>query len=425
MATTRIDVRLGETATPVGELLYEVDGVRETSVFTYHQSWIEHPRTFPIAPDMPLTAAPFYGSKAGNASALPGPISDSTPDSWGRAIIKIAIGRRKLTDLDFLIEADDFLRSGALRYFGGKGETAKPLAAPHSGERAFSVPRLLDLEQIIAEARAFEADPIHYREKRALMIGGGILKDAAGSLGGARPKVNARDESGNLWIVKLAKMDDTYAVARAEVLTLHLANAVGIQACEARVLNTSQKFPVALIKRFDRSSTGGRLPLISAQTFMGLPGTEPSTYVDIADRLRVHGGKPSDDNAELWRRMAYSILIQNVDDHLRNHAFLRGPGGWRLSRAFDINPDPNEGLTLKTAISEIHGSGLNVEAAIEAAPFFDISEGVARAKIFEMASIIAARWREIGGRLGMTASDFKAVAPAFENSQVQTAIRMA
>ncbi len=29
----------------------------------------------------------------------------------------------------------------------------------------------------------------------------------------------------------------------------------------------------------------------------------------------------------------------NRDDHLRNHGFIREPSGWRLSPAFDVNPN--------------------------------------------------------------------------------------
>ena len=51
--------------------------------------------------------------------------------------------------------------------------------------------------------------------------------------------------------------------------------------------------------------------------------------------------------------MAFSILITNVDDHLRNHGFLHVDREfWRLSPAFDINPSPDRVRELKTWISE-------------------------------------------------------------------------
>lgn len=44
---------------------------------------------------------------------------------------------------------------------------------------------------------------------------------------------------------------------------------------------------------------------------------------------------------QLWRRVVFSVLISNTDDHLRNHAFLHVHGDvWRLAPAFDLNPSP-------------------------------------------------------------------------------------
>ncbi len=86
---------------------------------------------------------------------------------------------------------------------------------------------LHNMADVIHAARSFEADPDAYVEKRGELVGGDILRDAVGSLGGARPKVNAIDEDGALWIIKLPKQNDTYAMARAEVLALRLASLVG------------------------------------------------------------------------------------------------------------------------------------------------------------------------------------------------------
>lgn len=128
-------------------------------------------------------------------------------------------------------------------------------------------------------------------------------------------------------------MDDEYAVARAEVLALRLAGRVGIKASTADLLPTGQRFPVAIIRRFDRiagradGQPHARVPFISAQTFMGLRGAEPGNYVDLAQRMLTHCAAPRTDMRELFRRVMFSILIRNTDDHLRNHGFLAAPGG--------------------------------------------------------------------------------------------------
>ena len=43
--------------------------------------------------------------------------------------------------------------------------------------------------------------------------------------------------------------------------------------------------------------------------------------------------------AQLFRRMVFNILIDNTDDHEKNHALLRqADGSWTLSPAFDVVP---------------------------------------------------------------------------------------
>ncbi len=73
---------------------------------------------------------------------------------------------------------------------------------------------------------------------------------------------------------------------------------------------------------------------------------------------------------ELHRRVLFTILVTNTDDHLKNHGLLYDPdGGWTLSPAFDINPQPFRHPQLKTGISELSGFEPSVEAWIEAAAF--------------------------------------------------------
>lgn len=410
----------------VGQLDFNVDGMRQNSVFTYAQSWIDNPAGYDLSPFMPRSQVIVSASLQGNSSPLVMPIADSTPDSWGRTIMRAANGGRAMNDFEYLIGVDDFLRSGALRFYESDEPDALPLAQPRTGENVYSIPRLIELEDMVHEARALEADPVHYRENRAQLLAGQILIDAAGSLGGARPKVNVRDEDQTIWIAKLPKIDDEYDMARAEVLALRLAGEIGMMVAEAKLLVVSGQFPVALIKRFDRSyedvNNPGRIHFITAQTFMGLAGTEPSNYASIAEQMMINGA--SDDMAELWVRMAYSVMIQNTDDHLRNHGFIRAGNRWALSPAYDINPDPSVGSTLKTAISEIHGNELNILAVLDAAPLFNIDTGEAREALRVMAEIITDRWRPLAFELGMTAKDLKVLVPAFESPQVKKALSL-
>jgi len=426
MVAVHIDVRLGASATPVGELIFDATGTRQTSVFTYHRSWIENSRSFALAPDMPLSLTPFYRAKEGKDSSLPLPIADSAPDSWGRKVIEKMMGTKYVTDLDYLTETDDFLRGGALRYFDSEGSRGAALAPPRMQADQVSVPRLHDLEEVIRQARAFEEDPDDYAARRAKMIGGDLLAEAVGSLGGARPKVNARAADGSLHIVKLAKIGDDYAMARAEVLALRLAGELKINAAQAKVLNTSQHFPVAVVKRFDRVGRdfSARVPFISAQSFMGLTGDGVDSYEGLAMQMRAQCANAAGQIKELYRRMVFGILIKNTDDHLRNHGFLMGPSGWQLSPAYDINPEHRPGGLMQTPISEIHGDIPSIETAVDASEYFDVKKLAAEELAGQMARHILARWRHIGGSLGMTSRDFNAVSRSIEHEEMQLASKM-
>src|ERR1700681_5067620 len=113
----------------------------------------------------------------------------------------------------------------------------------------------------------------------------------------------------------------------------------------------------------------------------GIERSDPgeSAYTEIVDTLRIRGAAAQADIEELWRRIAFSILITNVDDHLRNHGFLHVERGqWRLAPAFDLNPFPDRLRELKTWISEETGPEATVEALLSVLAYFQISR--ARAK---------------------------------------------
>ena len=84
-----------------------------------------------------------------------------------------------------------------------------------------------------------------------------------------------------------------------------------------------------------------------------------------------HGANPQEDLPELWRRIVFSIAISNTDDHLRNHGFLLTEKGWRLSPAYDINPNP-DGMGLSLNITDVDNA-LDFNLAMEVAPLFHLT----------------------------------------------------
>jgi serine/threonine-protein kinase HipA len=209
------------------------------------------------------------------------------------------------------------------------------------------------------------------------------------------------------------------------VLAINLAAAAGINAASARLVK-SDGVAIALIRRFDRTSAGGRFLYASAATMIGAEPREPQehAYTDIVDAIRIHGADAQADIDELWRRIAFSILITNVDDHLLNHGFLHvDRGRWRLSPAFDLNPFPERVRELKTWISEETGPGATIEALMSVAPYFRISSERAKTILAEVESAVAG-WRGQGKAIGMTTTELDKFADAFEHKERQAAQRM-
>jgi len=182
---------------------------------------------------------------------------------------------------------------------------------------------------------------------------------------------------------------------------------------------------VALIRRFDRIRSGGRLMYVSAATMLGVEVAESGehAYTEIVDALRMHGAAPQADTEELWRRIAFSILITNVDDHLRNHGFLHAHRGlWRLAPAFDINPFPERVRELKTWVSEETGPEATIDALMSVAPYFRIGAQRARSMVAEVEASVAT-WRDEGRALGMTTDELDRFADAFEHAERAAAQR--
>jgi serine/threonine-protein kinase HipA len=120
---------------------------------------------------------------------------------------------------------------------------------------------------------------------------------------------------------------------------------------------------------------------------------------------------------ELWRRIAFSILITNVDDHLHNHGFLHvDRGKWRLAPAFDVNPFPERQRELKTWITEDTGPGATIDALLDAALYFQVGPSRAREILAEVERAVSG-WREHGRALGMDTAELDQFADAFEHTE--------
>lgn len=411
-----IQVCFGDDAQLVGELRYERQGQRESVAFAYAEQWLTADDRFQIDPGLPLVQGFQFHKRVGDGSVFPGAIADSEPDGWGRNVIMRDHAKRRerarrekspvpadlQSDLDYLLAVDDAGRLGALRY--RDEQHIFQASAPEGRRRA---PPLIELGDLLRATSAVDTDS----ETEADLA---YLRRRGTSLGGQRPKCSILDDDGHLAIGKFPSKQDSRAVTKAEVLAMTLAKRAGITAADVRLID-SDGIPVVLVRRFDRRIGGGRIGYCSAATMLGASsdGSEQSYYTQIVDAIRVYGLHAQRDIEELWRRIVFSVLINNVDDHLHNHGFLyAGNGLWNLSPAFDINPSPDRVRELKTWISEDTGPESSLAAAESVVPYFHIKPQRAKQIIAEVEAAVAT-WRDVASNLGMTAREISDYEEAF------------
>lgn len=286
----------------VGRLWARQRTGRETSSFTYDASWLKRRGAFALAPGLPLVRGAIHVARG-----LPAAFSDCAPDAWGRKLMlrqerararQAATQPRTLFEIDYLAGVDDLTRLGALRFKDDDGDFIARALRP--------VPPLIDLSKLLSATGRIERD----RETDADLL---LVLAPGTSLGGARPKATVRDRDGALLVAKFPKSDDDWPVTLWEAVTLTLAARAGITVPAWRLESVARK-PVLLLKRFDRSPDGQRIPFMSAMTALDATDHgDQHSYLDILDVLRQQGAEPEADARALWRRIVFNILVSNTD----------------------------------------------------------------------------------------------------------------
>jgi serine/threonine-protein kinase HipA len=374
--------------------------------FEYLPEWLARSDAFAIDPtSLPLRSGAQHGPVLFEA------MQDCGPDRWGRALITRAVRKQILDqkpyqDLDYALALGDTSRIGALR-FRADGD------GPFLATRIEKIPPVIYLSALLNAADAVHGDTETAKDLRYLLNQGSPL-------GGARPKSAVAFPDGQLAIAKFPKPDDTRDIAAGEVLALTLAQKAGIRVAAHRLETVNGK-GVSIITRFDRVGAR-RIPFLSGSSLLALPQDEPGAYTLLADGIRQFGYDTAVELRELWRRLIFSLLVSNYDDHLRNHGFLmRAPGRWALSPAYDLNPVPEieRTQTPKMPISEDQEEP-TIAAALAAASRFNLSLKEAQTILREVLAAVS-DWRKTGRRLRIKAATLDAYATAFEHSLIEEA----
>ncbi len=389
---------------------------RDSAIFEYNREWLLNPSRFSLDPALPVGPGPFHTLVN---KLLFGAMGDSAPDRWGRVLMRRAERRRAeksgeaprtLREIDYLLMVNDEARQGALRFAAQPGG---PFLATNN---AVPIPPLVDLPRLLS-ATEHVVDESESDEDLRLLLAPGS------SLGGARPKASVRDNDGHLAIAKFPHKDDDYNAVLWEAVALKLAEKAGIPVAPWRIEAIAGKSTL-LIRRFDRRGHI-RIPFLSAMSMLGANDNETHSYLEFVDVLRQYGVAPKKDMHILWRRIVFSVLISNTDDHLRNHGFLyTGPDGWVLAPAYDMNPTPTDikPRVLTTAIN-LDDSTASLDLALEVAEYFELATVDARAIVVEVGQAVA-RWRNAASDVGLTSTEINRMASAFDHEELKAAQSM-
>ena len=348
----------------------------------YDRTWIE--RGFPLSEDLPLLDNEFVPVEKGTAV---GAVDDARPDRWGERVIRFIDRPPRLSLLEFLYFAGDD-RFGALGVSSAADE--------YRPRRLGPLPTLEDAERMHELVRKVQAnEPVPQAQKRLIAPGA--------TMGGARPKalVNIRDEQ---WVIKFSDGEpaDTPLVEHA---TMTLAQQAGIRVATTMPVRLVHGHAVA-IRRFDRNA-GTRLHCLSAAVALRA-AAEPFGYPELAQLLRRRGVVDGDRNVadmrELFRRMVFNILIDNTDDHEKNHALIvTDAQQYALSPAYDVLPS-GQALGFQQMRVGDQEADSTLDNALSRANLFALTPQQARHEAASVAAVVA-RWKEHFAAAGVTAGD--------------------
>ncbi len=229
------------------------------------------------------------------------------------------------------------------------------------------------------------------------------------------------DSEGRLLIAKFPHPEDEYCVERWSYLALTLAAKAGINIPPCRLVVVKDS-SLLLVERFDRLGPT-RIPFLSSMSMLGAADGETHSYLEIVDALRQYGAAPKQDQRELWRRVLFSVLISNVDDHLRNHGFVYDSAqrGWRLSPAYDLNPVPPDVKApyLSTCIDQ-QDNAASFDLVLSTGEYYGLTSPDLKQLVKETIAAVLG-WRAAAAKIGISRREIHRMAGAFEHQAADAA----
>ena len=325
--------------------------VADCATFTYATEWWN----FPLSEDMPLVQGQMFS--ATERGSAPGALDDARPDRWGERIIRHIDRPARLSILEMLLFAGDG-RFGAL----GISTSAEQYVSRRFGPYL----QLQDLGKLTVALGELQTQaPLTAEMQRLLQPGA--------SLGGARPKALLQTDNGPC-VIKFSELDDPVDTPLIEHATMTLAAKAGLYVASTGVLSITPRYGKArhalTVERFDRIADY-RVHCLSAKTALRAAGLIESYSALATILLRLgHPDRQVAMREELFKRMVFNILMDNTDDHERNHSISLNllDGYYDLTPAYDVVPSL-QNLGRQAMIVGTMGTESSIASAIPVSRF--------------------------------------------------------
>jgi serine/threonine-protein kinase HipA len=358
----------------------------------YAEPWLRN--GFALSEDLPLTDIEHGPIERDTAA---GAVDDARPDRWGERVVRFVDKPPRLSLLEYLYFAGD-------ERFGALGVSVS--AQTYSAHRTGPLPTLRDVDEIHELVRkVLDNEPVPESKRRLIAPGA--------TLGGARPKalIEINDAQS---VVKFAEPGDPTDTPLVEHACMTLATKADIRVAPTRPIRLVDGHAVA-VRRFDRDGSGAsarRLHAQSAHVALRAEGSAPG-YPELAQLLRrrapVQEGIAREHMRELFRRMVFNILMDNTDDHEKNHVLLMDDAQHLLlAPAFDVLP-ACQGLGYQQMRVGRDGVDSTIENACSEAALFGLSAGEATAEAARVARVCAG-WKSHFGHAGVRSADIEYLA---------------
>lgn len=345
-------------------------------------------------------------------NGLPGMLADSLPDTYGRALFDkwLAMTGRTVSNP---IETLCYLGQrcmGALEF--------EPATGPAPADTKLEIDSLVEVaKEALSKKEEFGVN-LDTDRKAAIAE---ILRLGT-SAGGQRAKavIAYNKETGEVrsgqvqvsegfdyYLIKLdgvsaeAGFKETENFGRLEYSFSQLAKRCGIEMTECSLIEENGRAHF-LTKRFDRVN-GEKIHM---QTLCGIAHYDfhlrrAYSYeqaFNVMRRLRL----PYSQAEEMFRRMAFNVVIRNQDDHTKNISFLMSKAGkWNLSPAYDLGFAYNpKGAWTDTHQMSINGKfdGITRQDLLACAVSNNIKNAT---EIIDIVCEETAKWPEIAKNCGV------------------------